>query len=105
MRRLFVLALGVAIGGLLLAGPASAQTYAGGSPPQAGPNAPTHVLGEHFGAGNAANNSAFTPLGGGSNTPSFLASTGAEIAELVGIALVAIAVGTVLRRRREHPLA
>lgn len=95
MRRLLVLALGVAVGVILLAGPASAQTYAGGSPPQAGPNAPTHVLGEHFGA---AHNSAFTPSG--SDTPSFLASTGADIAELVGVALVAIGVGTVLRRRR-----
>jgi alkylated DNA nucleotide flippase Atl1 len=53
------------------------------------------VLGEHFGA---SNNSAFTSSG--SNTPSFLASTGADIAELVGIALLAIGVGTVMRRRR-----
>jgi len=97
MRRLLIFGLGVAIGGLLLAGPAHAQTYAGGNAPQAGPVAPgTHVLGQHFGAAHSS----------GSGEENFLASTGADIAELVGIALLAIGVGTVMvRRRREHPLA
>ena len=88
MRRLLVFGLGVAIGVLLLAGPAHAQ-YAGGSPPQAGPVAPgTHVLGEYFGAAHSS----------GSGEEDFLASTGADIAELVGIALLAIGVGTVFCR-------
>jgi hypothetical protein len=92
MRRLLLVGLGVAVGVILLAGPAHAQ-YAGGSPPPAGPAAPTQVLGQHFGASSSGGQG----NGGGAN---FLASTGADIAELVGIALVAIGVGTVMARRR-----
>jgi hypothetical protein len=101
MRRLLMLMLATMVGVVVLAGPAHAQ-YAGGSAPHAGSVAPaTHVLGTHFGA---ASNSASTSSG--SATPDFLASTGADIAELVGIALLAIVVGTVMaRRRRQYPLA
>lgn len=99
MRRLLFLGLLVVVGAMFIAGPAHAQ-YAGGSPPQAGPVASgiqTKVLGEHFTAAGPNDSSA--------GNENFLASTGVDIAELVGIAALAIGVGTVMVRRRHRPIA
>jgi len=89
-------------GVLLFATPAHAQ-YVGGSPPQAGPTAngpATHVLGVHF------SNPAFTSVHSSSSTePDFLASTGLDVADLVGIGVIAIGAGTVMVRRRRRSAA
>jgi hypothetical protein len=87
-RRRKLLAAGVvAAASLIPAAPAWAQ-YSGGHAPAAGSNSgpgnATQVLGETF---------TRTANGG------FLASTGADIAELTALGAGAVAIGIVLRRR------
>ena len=94
LRKLALLGLITVVAAILFTGVAHADDYAGGTPPKAGSVAPTNV---HF---VPASNSDTQVLGiQFTRTQNGLATTGADIAELVGIALVAIAIGVVMVRR------
>ena len=103
MRKVTVLFITALFAILLAQAPAFAYTGTPGGGPNAGPTdtgkpsaePQTQVRGEHFTG---------TPKGVSSGG-GFLASTGADIAELVAIALAAIAIGTVFVRRGRPQLA
>ena len=101
MRKLALLGLITVVAAILFTGVAHADDYAGGTPPKAGSVAPsTHVMGQQFINAPSTGQQGAQVLGiQFTRTQNGLATTGADIAELVSIALVAIAIGVVMVRR------
>jgi hypothetical protein len=96
VRRLAFLGVVMAALAILFMGSAHADDYAGGTPPNSGSVAPSN----HAFVDTPPNGQGTQVLGiQFTRTANGLAVTGADIAELVGIAVAAAAAGTVVVRR------